>query len=166
MPETEIIDLSEKVLLEWEAYERPHKAWSKEFYSSVIVIAFLVSVIFYFIEGVMPVVVVWALVFMVWAMGRTEPRKIKTAVTSWGLRTTDKVYRFEEMNAFWFETKWGSRLLRINLIGAPWHIVTVIDPDKEEEIKGLILRKVIYQEPTVTWSDKAVKWLGNKIPLE
>lgn len=166
MPETETIDLSEKVLLEWEAYERPHKVWSREFYSSVIVIAFLVSVILYFIEGVMPVIVVWALVFMMWAMGRTEPRKIKTTITTWGLRTAEKIYRFEEMSAFWFETKWGSRLLRINLIGAPWHIVTVIDPAKEEGIKESMLKKVVYQEPRVTWSDKAVKWMGEKIPLE
>ncbi len=152
--------------MEWEAYERPHKVWSKEFYSSVIVIAFLVTIILYFIEGLMPVVVVWALVFMMWAMGRTEPRKIKTSLTSWGLRTTEKVYRFEEMTAFWFETKWGSRLLRINLAGAPWHIVTVIDPSKEPEIKETILKRVIYQEPQVTWSDRAVKWMGEKIPLE
>jgi hypothetical protein len=166
VPETDTTDLSEKVLLEWEAYERPHKVWSKEFYSSIVVIAFLVSVILYFIEGAMPVVVVWALVFMMWAMGRTEPRKIKTTITSWGLRATEKIYRFEEMSAFWFETKWGSRLLRINLVGAPWHIVTVIDPGKEEEIKNLMLKKVIYQEPAVTWSDRAVKWMGEKIPLE
>ena len=78
--QTENRDLSEKVLLEFEAYDRPHKVWTKEFYSSVIVIAFLVSVILYFIEGLMPVAVIWALVFMLWAMARTEPKIIKTEI--------------------------------------------------------------------------------------
>lgn len=152
--------------MEFEAYDRPHKVWTKEFYSSVIVIAFLVSVILYFIEGLMPVAVIWALVFMLWAMAKTEPKMIKTEVTSWGLKAVDKTYRYEEMTNFWFETKWGTRLMRINLTGIPWHLVVVIDPKKEEEIKKTMTEKVIYLEPEVTWVDRAVKWVGEKMPLE
>lgn len=164
--QTEIRDLNEKVLLEFEAYDRPHKVWTKEFYSSVIVIAFLVSVILYFIEGVMPVVVIWALVFMLWAMAKTEPAIVKVSLTSWGLRTTDKVYRYEEMVNFWFETKWTNRLMRINLSGLPWHLVVVIDPSQEEKIKSLVGKNVIYLEPEITWIDRAIKWVGKKMPLE
>lgn len=164
--QTEERDLSEKVLVEFEAYDRPHKVWTKEFYSSVIVIAFLVSVILYFIEGMMPVLVIWALVFMLWAMAKTEPKMAKTFITSWGLKTLEKTYRYEEMVNFWFETKWGTRLMRINLNGMPWHLVVVIDPKKEEEIKKSMTQMVIYLEPEVTWVDRAVKWMGEKMPLE
>jgi len=164
--ETEIRDLSEKVLLEFEAYDRPHKVWTKEFYSSVIVIAFLVSVILYFIEGFMPVVVIWALVFMLWAMARTEPKMTKTAVTNWGLKSFEKTYRFEEMTNYWFETKWGTRLMRINLNGIPWHLVVVIDSKKEDEIKKIMAERVVYLEPEKTWLDRAIKWMGEKLPLE
>lgn len=166
MAKNETLDLSEKVLLEFEAYDRPHKVWTKEFYSSVIVIAFLVSIIFYFIEGIMPVLVIWALVFMLWAMAKTEPRMITTTLTSWGLKSGERTFRYEEMNSFWFETKWGTRLLRINLAVMPWHLVVVIDPGKEAEIKSLFLKKVIYEEPVSTWADRAMKWLGQKMPLE
>ena len=92
MPETN--DLTEKIIFEWESYERPHKVWTKEFYSSVIVIAFLVSVILFFIEGVMPVFVVWALVFMMWAMSRTEPLVTKNTMTTWGIRSVNNFYFF------------------------------------------------------------------------
>lgn len=159
-------ELEEKILFEWEAFERPHKVWSKEFFSSVVVIAFLVSVIFYFIEGLMPVFVVWALVFMVWSMSKTEPRKTSNRLSSWGLKAPERTYRYEEMNNFWFETKWGSRLLRINLVSAPWHLVLVVDPGKETEVKNIMLEHVIYQEPAVTWMDRAIKWVGQKMPLE
>lgn len=152
--------------MEFEAYDRPHKVWTKEFYSSVIVIAFLVSVILYFIEGMMPVVVIWALVFMLWAMAKTEPKLVKTAVTSWGLKSADKIYRYEDMTNFWFETKWGSRLMRVNLNGLPWHLVVVIDPKKEEEIKKAMVGGVIYLEPETTWVDRTLKWVGEKMPLE
>jgi hypothetical protein len=164
--QTDIKDLNEKVLLEFEAYDRPHKVWTKEFYSSVIVIAFLVSIILYFIEGMMPVLVIWALVFMLWAMAKTEPKMVKVSFTSWGLRATEKIYRYEEMVNFWFETKWGSRLMRINLSGIPWHLVVVIDPQKEEEIKALIGKGVVYLEPETTWIDRVIKWVGEKMPLE
>ena len=166
MANTENFDLSEKVIVEFDAYDRPHKVWSKEFYSSVIVIAFLVSIIFYFIEGMMPVIVIWALVFMLWAMAKTEPKMTKTTLTSWGLRSVEKLYRYEEMTSFWFETKWGTRLMRINLASVPWHLVVVIDPKKEEELKNVMLERIIYQEPEVTWVDRALKWVGEKMPLE
>ncbi len=158
--------MEEKIVFEWDSYERPHKKWTKEFYSSVIVMAFLASVIFFFIEGVMPVLVIWAMVFMLWAMSRTEPRMERYAISSWGLKTKERTYRFEEMNNFWFETKWGGRLMRINLEKAPWHLVIVINSEEEDTIRKLMLQNVVYQEPQITWVDRLVKWLGNKIPLE
>lgn len=114
----------------------------------------------------MPVLVIWSMVFMIWAMSRTEPRMENYTLSSWGLRTKERVYRYEDMNYFWFETKWGGRLMRINLAGAPWHLVVVIDLESEKEIKKIMMERVLFQEPPVTWSDRVVRWLGDKIPLE
>lgn len=166
MPNIDPQDHEEEILFEWNSYERPRKKWSKEFYSSVIVMAFLASIILYFIEGVMPVLVIWAMVFMLWAMGRTEPRIEKYAISTWGLKTKERNYRFEEMNNFWFESKWGGRLMHINLVRVPWHIVIVINSETEDVIRKLMLQAVVYQEPPVTSIDRLVKWLGDKIPLE
>ena len=164
MPESN--DITEKTLIEWESYERPHKVWTKEFYSSVIVIAFLVSVILFFIEGVMPVFVVWALVFMMWAMNRTEPLKTKNTMTTWGLRSVNKFYDYQIMSNFWLETKWGTRLLRINLFESPWHVVFVISKEIEEKLKNDMSKVVPFMEPEPTAMDKFTKWLGEKVPLE
>ncbi len=166
MPNTDPRNNEETILFEWESYERPQKKWSKEFYSSVIVMAFLASIILYFIEGIMPVLVIWAMVFMLWAMSRTEPRLEKYAISSWGLKTKERTYRFEEMTNFWFETKWGGRLMRINLARIPWHIVIVINTETEDQIRKLMLQYVPYEEPVITWIDRLVKWLGDKVPLE
>ena len=166
MPDIDPQYPEEVILFDWDSYERPRKKWSKEFYSSVIVMAFLASIIFFFIEGVMPVLVIWAMVFMLWTMSRTEPRLEKYAISSWGLKTKEKTYRFAEMNHFWFETKWGGRLMRINLARVPWHLVIVINSEDEDKIRKIMLQSVTYQEPTVTAVDRLVKWLGDKIPLE
>lgn len=164
MPESN--DITEKIIMEWDSYDRPHKVWTKEFYSSVIVIAFLVSVILFFIEGVMPVLVVWALVFMMWAMGRTEPATTKNTMTTWGLRSVSKFYDYQRMSNFWIETKWGTRLLRVNLVNSPWHVVFVISKANEDKIKEEMSKSVPFMEPEITAIDKMVKWLGEKIPLE
>lgn len=166
VPNTDISELEERVLLEWEAYERPHKVWSKEFFSSIVVIAFLVSVIFYFIEGIMPVFVIWALVFMGWAMSRTEPRKVKHELSNWGIRISGTTQDYSIINNFWIESKWGSRLLRLNTQVAPWHMVLVLDPKIEAELKQLMLKRVVYSEPIPTWVDKAIHWVSEKMPLE
>ena len=114
----------------------------------------------------MPVLVIGAMVFMLWAMSRTEPRLEKYALSTWGLKTKERTYRFENMSQFWLESKWGGRLMRINLVGAPWHLVIVINSESEDKLKKLMLQYVAYQEPPITWSDRLVKWLGDKVPLE
>jgi hypothetical protein len=114
----------------------------------------------------MPVVVIWALVFMLWAMNKTAPQITKNTMTTWGLRSVNKFYDYQRMTSFWMETKWGTRLLRINLVDSPWHVVFVIDKKDEEEIKVQMSKLVPFMEPEVTAMDKFTKWLGDKVPLE
>lgn len=166
VPNKETSDLEERVLLEWSAYERPHKVWSKEFFSSIIVIAFLVSVIFYFIEGLMPVFVIWALVFMGWTMSKTEPGRVTHLLTNWGLNISGKTLVYSSITNFWIESRWGSRLLRINTETAPWHMVLVLDPEIESRLREELVKRVVYSEPVPTWVDKAIQWVGQKMPLE
>ena len=156
----------EQVLLSWKANDRPYKVWSKDFYSTVIVIAFLVSIFLFFIEGVMPVLVVWAVVFMIWAVNRAKPRVIDYSISNWGIKHDGTVYYWQEMTNFWIEDKWGSKLVRILLSKMPFQLVLLIDPKDEEKIKDLILKQVVYQMPKPTWSDNLIKWFGEKIPLD
>ena len=158
--------MEENVVFEWKAMDRPHREWSRDFYSTVIVLAFLVSVIMFFIEGLLPVLVVWAVVFAMWQMNKVEPKEEEYAINTWGIRTKERTYRWEEMNTFWFEDKWGSRLLRILTNRVPWQLILVIKKEDEEEIKKLIVENVAYEEPKQTWMDRMVKWFGEKLPLE
>ena len=153
-------------MFEWTAMDRPHKVWSKDFYSTVVVLAFLVSVIMFFIEGILPVLVVWAVVFALWQMNKVEPKNEVYTITTWGIRTKERTYRWEEMSSFWFEDKWGSRLLRIITNRVPWQLILVVNKDDEEKIKKLVVENVTYEVPKATWVDRIVKWLGDKIPLE
>jgi len=158
--------MEENVVFEWKAMDRPHKQWSKDFYSTVIVLAFLVSVIMFFIEGLLPVLVVWAAVFAMWQMNKVQPKEEEYAITVWGIRTKERTYRWEEMSTFWFEDKWGSRLLRVLTSRVPWQLIVVIKKEDEDRIKQIMMENVAYEVPKQTWIDKMVKWFGEKMPLE
>lgn len=156
----------EKVLFTWKSVERPHKKWNKEFYSTVIVLAVLVSIIFFFIEGVMPVLVIWAVVFMAWAMSKTEPNVREHKITDKGIRTGETLYRWEIMSIYWFEKKWDKKLLRVLLNKFPGQLVLVYDHKQEKKIREVMSKFLAFEKPEATWTDRAVKWFGEKVPLE
>ena len=162
-----ISDLDERILLNWQSPERLYKARSKEFYSTIVVLAVLMSVIMFFIEGVMPVFVIWAFVFVVWVTSKTPPAEAEHQLTSWGVRTGNKLYRFNQMVIFWIEEKWGKSVLRILLTGFPGQLILLINKADEERIKKTLSdNRVTMQKPEPSWTANAVKWLSEKIPLD
>jgi hypothetical protein len=156
----------EKILYSWKSVERPHKRWGKEFYSTVIVLAVLVSIVFFFIEGVMPVLVIWAVVFMGWAMSKTEPGMVGHEITSRGIRTGGKLYRWEIMRVYWFEDKWDKKLLKVLLSKFPGQLVLVYGKSEEKKVREAMGGFLPLEKPEDTWADRAVKWFTKKVPLE
>lgn len=165
--EEEILDLEEMDLLVWRAPERVQKERSKEFFSTVVVLALLVGLIMFFIEGLMPVLVIWAIVFAVWAVSKTPPLEVEHKLTTWGIRSANTLYRYSGMRQAWLEDKDGQRLLRVALARFPWQLNLIILPEQEKEIKRtLSAMQVPLLKPETTRVDRMVKWLGEKIPLE
>ena len=161
------MDIDEKTLLTWESAERLYKERGREFFSTIIVLAFLISVILFFIEGIMPALVVWAVVFVIWATNKTMPVETEHQLTSWGVRTGGKLYRFSEMAVFWIEEKWGKSVLRILLTRFPGQLILLINKEDEEKFKKTLTQyQVTMQKPEPSWTDNVVKWLSEKVPLE
>lgn len=165
MSEERKLPEEERVLFSWTADERPFEKKGKEFFSTVVVLALLISIILYFIEGVMPVLVVWAIVFMVWAVYRTEPGKVKNALTNRGLVTGENFYDWGVMESFWFEGRGGQKLLRVLLNKFPGQIIVVCSVEEEGKVEELMKKYVRKNKPKDGWSDRAVKWMKKKMPL-
>ncbi len=159
--------VDEKVLLTWRSEERLYKTRGREFYSTIIVLAVLVSVILFFIEGIMPALVVWAVVFMIWATSKTPPIETEHQLTSWGIRTSGKLYRYSQMTIFWLEEKWNKTILRVLLLSFPGQLLLLVNKEDEVKIKKILSdNQVIMQKPEPSRMDNLVKWFGEKIPLE
>lgn len=157
----------ERDVLSWKSMERVYKMRGKEFFSTVVVLALLVSVILFFIEGLMPVLVIWAIFFVVWSANRTPPVETDHRLTTLGIRTGGSFFRFSEMKQAWVEEKYADRVLRIVLMKFPWQASLIIKKEDERKIIELLADKgVVIFKPDQTKVERLVKWLGEKIPLE
>ncbi len=161
--------IEEKVLIRWMSEERPFKARSREFYSTVLVLAILVAVIFFFIEGLMPVLLIGAIVFMVFAVSRTVPGQSEHVITDRGIYTGGQLYRFEEMRQFWFDSRWGKELVHVLISRWPGQLILVLPSDPKVTVgtlKQILGKYLTLEKPADTWLDKTTSWLNKKIPLD
>lgn len=167
-PEETLADFEEKILFSWESLERVHKIRGKDFYSTIIVLGVLVSIIMFFIEGLTPVLVIWAVIFVAWVISKTPPSKTEHQITSLGIRTGGGLYRFSEMLFFWVEEKWGEKILKVALArGFPNQLNIIISPNDDLKIRNIMVQRGIQlSKPEPTFLDKAVKWFSEKIPFE
>jgi hypothetical protein len=156
-----------KTLLTWQAPVRPFKKRDKEFFTTVAAIAFLVCVILLFIKEWLGIAVVGSLVFVGYVLATVEPEKTEHELTTRGIKTGDKLYKWEDLKQFWFNDKWGQQILNVDTrLRFPSRITLLLAEKSQEEVKTVLSRYVQFEEPEVTFMDRSAKWLANKVPLE
>lgn len=158
----------DNILLEWVASSRPFKKRSSEFYRTVAAIAFLFVVIFFFAREIMAIITILAVLFVVYALSTVPPEQIKNKITTLGIQTDQYFHKWEEMYEFWFDEKYGQKMLVVRLLmGFPTHLQLLLGDKNPVEIKKILADKLPYREkPERTFLDNAANWLSSKIPLE
>ena len=158
----------EKVLFSWSGPVRPFKKRGREFFSTVIALAILVGIIFFFIEGVMPVIVIGAVVFLVYILSTVPPGDVDYSITNRAIRVGEKGYFWEQMSRFYFTERWGQELLVVDMPTAfPGRLEMVLTGEIDKEaLKEALLKYLPMEKTAPGFLDKAVKWLSDKIPLD
>lgn len=163
--ESEILE--ERELYSWKAPARVFKMRGKDFYSTIIVLALLVSVIMFFIEGIMPVLLIWAIVFVVWALNKTKPEIVEHVLTNRGIRTGGQMYFWEEMAFFFIEESKDKKVLRVVLARRfPGQLGLVLKKGGEAQVKQIVGKQVDLHKPEPGWMDRFIEWFKKKVPLE
>ncbi|MFH2085484.1 MAG: hypothetical protein ABII21_01705 [bacterium] len=157
----------EKVLLEWTAPSRPYKLRSREFYTTILSIAFLLGVILLLLKEFLLIGVIMAFAFLSYVLATYKPEDAKHKITTSGVRTDNKLYEWSKLTNFWLKKQWDQEVIICKTVTAiPGVILLVLDPAKREEIIKSIGDKIPLVKPADSFVDKASRWLGNKIPLE
>lgn len=157
----------EKILAEWSAPSRPYKVRSREFYTTILSIAFLLGVILLLLKEFLLIGVIMAFAFLSYVLATYKPEDAKHQVTTSGIRTDGKLYEWDKLTNFWIKKQWDQEVIICKTINPiPGVILLVIDDHKKEQILKAMGDKIPLVKPTDSFVDKASKWLGNKIPLE
>lgn len=160
-------DLNE-ILLSWKGPSHPFKKRNRVFYQTVAALTFLLVVIVFFLHEFMLIGVILSLAFVVYAISSVPPVEVEHKITPIGFDNAGRLFHWIELYSFWFEEKWGYKILVIaTRLPFPSQVRAVLRDVTEEKIKEIVGRYLLYlEEPPKNWADSFSNWMNKKIPLE
>lgn len=160
-------DLNE-ILLTWKSPSHPFKKRDRIFYQTVAAITFLLVVIVFFLHEFMLIGVILSLAFVVYAISTVPPIDVTHKVTPLGFENAGRLFRWIELASFWFEEKWGQKMLVVQTrLPFPSQVRAVLSDIPQDKLKDIVGRFLLYHDkPQKTWADYLSDWLSQKIPLE
>ncbi len=158
---------TEKVTLSWTAPSRPYKLRTREFYTTIFSIAFLLAVILLLLKEFLLIGVIMAFAFLSYVLATHKPDDVEHQITTLGIKTDNKLYSWDKLTHFWLKKQLSHEVVICKTTTAiPGVIVMVMDEAKREQIIKAIGDKIPLIKPDDSFVDKASSWLGKKIPLE
>ena len=157
----------ERVLVSWRAAGRPFKRRDRGDYTTIGAIVFLVAIILLFLKEWLLIAVMIALAFVAYVLASVPPEETKHELTNKGIRTGDKLYRWQELWRFWIEEKWRQKMLVVETrYKFPRRLLLMLGEADEELVKRTLKEYLFLEKPEPTFMDKASEWLVEKVPLE
>lgn len=158
--------IPEELVYAWEAPDRPFKKRKKQFFLTAGTIAGLISLILFF-SGQFPLIgVVIAVLFVVYMLYTFPPHTIVNQITTYGVRSMDSLYYWEELGQFWYETKMGQEVLCIEVGRFPNRLSLLLGEADKATITAILSEVLFQNRPPLTPVEKAAQWLQEKIPLD
>lgn len=156
-----------KTLLSWKAPSRPFKKRDKEFWTTVLMIVFLVSVILLFLKEWFLIATIMAMIFVYYVLSTVPPEEIEYQLTNRGIRFIKTEYPWESLYRFWISEKWGQKVLQVEgRTGLTGRLMLMLGNQDELKVKEIMGKYLLYEEAPPTFFDKASEWLAEKISLE
>ncbi len=156
--------LREKDLFTWRAAARPFKKRGRDFWVTVIAIASLASFVMFLIEGVMPVVLIIALVFLFYVLSTVEPDSIEYKITNKGVKIADRTNGWDLFTRYWFSKRFESNLLVFEMLTLPGRLEMVINPKDKDSLKKVISDYIPEEKAPPSNLDKTANWFSRKLP--
>jgi len=154
----------ERDLVAWSAFARPFKRRTRQFYVTAIAIASVVGLILFLAEGIMPVVLLIALIFLFYVMNTVEPQVVDYKITTRGISMAGKKVDWNLLGRFWFTKRASDELLIIETANFPGRMEFVIKEENKEEIKKALSSYLPEEEIPPSALDKAAAWVSKKLP--
>lgn len=158
----------EKTLVEWEALERPFQKKDKDFWTTILSVLGLVSLILFFVKEWFLIATLVALVFLYYVLTTVKPEKRKYKITNKGVYiTSSERIDWDFLRRFWISEKWDHEMVHLDTwLKFPRVISLVIPTEKKEELIEILEKYIPQEETSPQFLDKFSTWVTNKLPLE
>lgn len=157
----------EKSVLRWKAPARAFKERNREYFTTVGAMVILVSVILMFAREFLLIAVILAFAFLVYVLASVKPEDVEHEVTTRGIRTGGKFFRWDVLGRYWFETRHGQKMVQVETAMAfPSRLLMLLGKEEEEKMQGILSKYLLNETPEPTVLDKSADWLTEKIPLD
>jgi len=158
---------NEEVLFaEWTAPARLFKKRDREYFVNIAAIVFLLSVILVFAREFVLIATMLSIVFLVYVLSTVPPEDVKHRITSLGIESAGRFYRWEQLADFWFEEQWGQHVMIVR----PYlttQLIILLGSQEQKKVQEYVARHIPFREvPQRSWMDNAARWITEKIPLE
>ena len=154
--------------IEWNAPGRPFKKRTKQYYLTALLIMLFVEIILFLFSQYLLMVVIFALVFVAFALASNPPKNFHFRISNQGIMVEDKFFLWQELYDFYFREREGVETLHIRTEAyIPGELIITFPKEDREKIKKALLPYIAFREYVKpTFVDKAADWLTKNFPLE
>lgn len=156
----------EEIIYTWDAPSRPFKQRNRQYFTTIITIVLLLSLILFFAGQILPIAVVIAVAFLAYVMATIPPQTIQNQVTTYGMRTDSELYYWDELGRFWFEEKYGEKIVMLEVDRFPHRLTLLVGNSTQEELTELLSEVLLQERPPLNQTEKIAQWLQKKIPID
>ncbi|MDD3679781.1 MAG: hypothetical protein PHX72_02935 [Candidatus Shapirobacteria bacterium] len=156
-----------KIILSWQAPERIFKPRNKEFWTTVLSIALLVSVILFFAKEYFLIAVIFALIFLYYILSTQPPKDIEYKITNQGLVLSEQKYAWGLLEYFFIDQEENQEILYVNtLLNFPKRLILPLGKQDKKEVSEIMEDFLPYHKPDPSFIDKSTDWLAKTFPLD
>ena len=160
-------DIRFKEIFSWEAPERPFKRRSKEFWTTLLSLVLLISLILFFAKEYFLIATIFALVFLFYILSTRPPQKITYRITNQGIFWGQAKYEWPVLHSFWIEEENGQAILNVaTYLNFPKRLILPLGEEDEKVLREILENFLPYEQPEPTFIEKAANWLAKTFPLE
>lgn len=158
-----------KTLLSWEAPARPFRKKERSYYTTIAILAILITlIVFFWLQDFLLIGVILALAFVAYVLAFVPPHRITYKISTQGITIGEDFYFWHFLDAFWFKEKEKQKILHIQTrLRFPAQLMIVLGDQEEEKVKKIVSRFLPYVEvPYKSWLEKWSESLQKHFPLE
>lgn len=139
--------IQREILYKWTAPMRSFQKLDKKKFWSIAIAVLALFVVLAILGQYGLMLAIAALMFLVYVLGTIPPENVNHLVTTLGVETIEKQYKWERLGEYWFSEKDGQKLLNIDTrVAFPSRLIMLVGAKDMNEVHKLLKERLRYKD--------------------